>query len=99
MAFRFGEKYTTAYPYVEVRKISIGTNISTGIESVSTDTDKPSISYDGTTIASSASDADIEVYTIAGALVVKGRGSVVADTLPAGIYIARCDGATLKFRK
>lgn len=99
MAFRFGEKYTTAYPYVEVRKISIGTNISTGIESVSTDTDKPSISYDGTTIASSASDADIEVYTIAGALVVKGRGSVAADTLPAGIYIARCDGATLKFRK
>lgn len=99
MAFRFGEKYTTAYPYAEVRKISIDTNHPTGIESVSNDTETTELYYDGMKLTASRDAAMIEVYSLSGALVTAGRGEVATDMLPGGVYIVRCDATTLKFSK
>lgn len=99
MAFRFGEKYTTAYPYAEVRKISIDTNHPTGIESVSNDTEATELYYDGMKLTASRDAAMIEVYSLSGALVAAGRGEVSTELLPGGVYIVRCDATTLKFSK
>ena len=99
IAFRFGEKYKTAYPYAEVRKISIDTNHPTGIEAVSNDSDNTELYYDGIKLTASRDAAMIEVYNLSGALVAAGRGEVTTDMLPGGVYIVRCDATTLKFSK
>ena len=99
LAFRFGEKYTSAYPYVEVRSIKVATNIPTGVETVATGDEVVTINYDGVSLTASRDDATIEVYTTAGTLVASGRGTVATDALADGVYIVRCDNATLKFAK
>ena len=99
LAFRFGEKYTTAYPYAEVRSIKVQTNIPTGVEAVSTGDEDVTVSYDGLALTASRDDATIEVYSMAGTLVASGRGTVATDALADGVYIVRCDNATLKFAK
>ncbi len=99
IAFRFGEKYTTAYPYAEVRSIKVQTNIPTGVEAVATGDEDVTVSYDGLALTASRDDATIEVYSMAGTLVASGRGTVATDALADGVYIVRCDNATLKFAK
>lgn len=99
IAFRFGEKYTTAYPYAEVRSIKVQTNIPTGVEAVATGDEDVTVSYDGLALTASRNDATIEVYSMAGTLVASGRGTVATDALADGVYIVRCDNATLKFAK
>lgn len=99
IAFRFGEKYTTAYPYAEVRSIKVQTNIPTGVEAVATGDEDVTVSYDGQALTASRDDATIEVYSMAGTLVASGRGTVATDALADGVYIVRCDNATLKFAK
>lgn len=99
IAFRFGEIYTTAYPYAEVRSIKVQTNIPTGVEAVATGDEDVTVSYDGLALTASRDDATIEVYSMAGTLVVSGRGTVATDALADGVYIVRCDNATLKFAK
>lgn len=99
IAFRFGEKYTTAYPYAEVRSIKVQTNIPTGVEAVATGDEGVTVSYDGLALTASRDDATIEVYSMAGTLVASGRGTVATDALADGVYIVRCDNATLKFAK
>lgn len=99
IAFRFGEKYTTAYPYAEVRSIKVQTNIPTGVEAVATGDEDVTVSYDGLALTASRDDATIEVYSMAGTLVASGRGTVATDALADGVYIVRCGEATLKFAK
>lgn len=99
IAFRFGEIYTTAYPYAEVRSIKVQTNIPTGVEAVATGDEDVTVSYDGLALTASRDDATIEVYSMAGTLVASGRGTVATDALADGVYIVRCDNATLKFAK
>lgn len=99
IAFRFGERYTTAYPYAEVRSIKVQTNIPTGVEAVATGDEDVTVSYDGLALTASRDDATIEVYSMAGTLVASGRGTVATDALADGVYIVRCDNATLKFAK
>lgn len=99
IAFRFGEKYTTAYPYAEVRSIKVQTNIPTGVEAVATGDEDVTVSYDGLALTASHDDATIEVYSMAGTLVASGRGTVATDALADGVYIVRCGEATLKFAK
>lgn len=99
IAFRFGEKYTYAYPYAEVRSIKVQTNIPTGVEAVATGDEDVTVSYDGLALTASRDDATIEVYSMAGTLVASGRGTVATDALADGVYIVRCDNATLKFAK
>lgn len=99
IAFRFGEIYTTAYPYAEVRSIKVQTNIPTGVEAVATGDEDVTVSYDGLALTASHDDATIEVYSMAGTLVASGRGTVATDALADGVYIVRCDNATLKFAK
>lgn len=99
IAFRFGERYTTAYPYAEVRKIKVQTNIPTGVEAVATGDEDVTVSYDGLALTASRDDATIEVYSMAGTLVASGRGTVATDALADGVYIVRCGEATLKFAK
>lgn len=99
IAFRFGEKYNSSYPYAEVRKISVATNIPTGVEAVATGDEDVTVSYDGLALTASNDDATIEVYSMAGTLVASGRGTVATDALADGVYIVRCDNATLKFAK
>lgn len=99
IAFRFGEKYTPAYPYAEVRSIKVQTNIPTGVEAVATGDEDVTVSYDGLALTASRDDATIEVYSMAGTLVASGRGTVATDALADGVYIVRCDNATLKFAK
>lgn len=99
IAFRFGERYTTAYPYAEVRSIKVQTNIPTGVEAVATGDEDVTVSYDGLALTASRDDATIEVYSMAGTLVASGRGTVATDALADGVYIVRCGEATLKFAK
>lgn len=99
IAFRFGEKHTTAYPYAEVRSIRVHTTISTGVEAVATGDEDVTVSYDGLALTASRDDATIEVYSMAGTLVASGRGTVATDALADGVYIVRCGEATLKFAK
>ena len=99
IAFRFGEKYTTAYPYAEVRSIKVQTNIPTGVEAVATGDEDVTVSYNGLALTASRDDATIEVYSMAGTLVASGRGTVATDALADGVYIVRCGEATLKFAK
>ena len=99
LAFRFGERYNSSYPYAEVRKISVATNIPTGVEAVATGDEDVTVSYDGLALTASRDDATIEVYSMAGTLVASGRGTVATDALADGVYIVRCDNATLKFAK
>lgn len=99
IAFRFGEIYTTAYPYAEVRSIKVQTNIPTGVEAVATGDEDVTVSYDGLALTASRDDATIEVYSMAGTLVASGRGTVATDALADGVYIVRCGEATLKFAK
>lgn len=99
IAFRFGEKYTTAYPYAEVRSIKVQTNIPTGVEAVATGDEDVTVSYDGQALTASRDDATIEVYSMDGTLVASGRGTVATDALADGVYIVRCGEATLKFAK
>ncbi len=52
------------------------------------------LSYDGATVA--APGADIEIYAITGACVAKAHDAFDATRLPAGIYVVRAAGRTLK---
>lgn len=75
------------------------TNIPTGVEAVATGDEDVTVSYDGLALTASRDDATIEVYSMAGTLVASGRGTVATDALADGVYIVRCDNATLKFAK
>lgn len=63
------------------------------IDSVATDSASP-LSYNGSEV--SCEGAVINVYSMSGALVATGLGSVSTADLPRGIYVATAAGATLK---
>ena len=71
----------------------IGLGVEAGVENVTTDTDVPSITFDGTTVIAAENDALIELYNAYGTLVSSARGSVTTTGLPMGIYIVRVNSS------
>ncbi len=63
-----------------------------GVEAVAAEA--PALSYDGATV--SAPGAEIEIFSLTGARIAKAHASFDATRLPAGIYIVRAAGHTLK---
>lgn len=64
-----------------------------GVESIATDSANP-LSFNGSEV--SCEGAVINVFSMSGALVATGNGSVSTVSLPRGIYVATAAGATLK---
>ena len=74
----------------DLNEITIET--PTGVDGIA---DGQSLAFDGNTLT--AGGQDITVYNLQGARVISGNGSISTSALPAGMYIARSAGQTLKF--
>lgn len=69
--------------------------VPTAIENVE---NAKSVFYNGREVVNNT-DRDVEVYNIAGALVMRGNGNVDLSCLSRGIYIVRCGNEILKISK
>ena len=94
VAVRFGQKYQSNYPYVEVKSIKVDTNINTGIGTIGRD-NANTLLYMGSTV-SAADNAEILVYSMDGTIVAKGRGSISTASLQEGVYVVRSGRSTMK---
>lgn len=65
---------------------------SAGIEGITPDS-ASQIAYDGITVTANGA---VSIYTMQGALVATGLGSVEINHLPAGVYVAHAGDSTLK---
>lgn len=95
--FQFGKKYNYSYPYVELKNIRFATTVQTGVDNVEASAEATLLYSNGW--LSTTADDTITVYTLSGATVAIGCGSLDVDRLAPGLYIARSAKATLKFVK